>query len=370
MVKMSAAIRVLGLMSGTSMDGVDAAIIETDGERVTRVAGSLTAFAASERAVLEAAVQAALVWRFDGPEPMQFAPARATVTQAYIRAASAMIAAHGPVDMIGAHGQTVLHRAPANGTRGATCQLIDPSRLASACCAPVWSRFREADMAAGGQGAPLAPVYHRAMLVALGQTPPAGVLNLGGVANLTMWQGGDALFGFDTGPASMLMDRWCQAHGRGDFDAGGQGAAGGKVDEAALLQLMAHPYLKRPGPKSLDRHDFDLTEVDGLDFADGLATLTAFAARSIAMALMQAGFEGKQLIVVGGGVHNTTLMDALRAETGIQVTPADVHGWSADWLEAELMAYCAVRAAKGLPLTYPGTTGIGQPLTGGVRSDP
>jgi anhydro-N-acetylmuramic acid kinase len=362
--------RVLGLMSGTSMDGVDAAIIETDGHHSRPVGGAMAAFTDAERVQIESAVDAALSWQFEGPEPSPFAPISRLIAERYAALAQHLITAHGRIDFVGAHGQTVLHRAPVLRQKGATCQLLDAGLLAEALQMPVYFDFRRADVEAGGQGAPLAPVYHRALLQALGAERTGGVLNLGGVANLSFWNGGDDLIGFDTGPASMLMDRLCGQHGAGRFDPEGRGAAMGTVDGDALGRLLTHPYLEFPVPKSLDRHDFDLSAIAGLSLHDGLATLTEFSAITIADAIRTHGRGCERVIVVGGGVHNRYLMERIAALSLADIVSAAALGHSPDWLEAELMAFCAARAHRGLPITFPGTTGVAVPLTGGRRAVP
>lgn len=346
------AMRVLGLMSGTSADGVDAAVIETDGVRVLGFGPALTRPypPALRRAVLALAADPARAERDRSLE--------AALTEANAEAATALIAQAGPVGLVGMHGQTVLHRPE----RRLTVQLGDGALLARRLGLPVVARFRDADVAAGGQGAPLAPLYHRALLA--GADAPVAVLNLGGVANVT-WIEGDRVLAFDTGPASALLDDFVGERTGMAYDAGGALAASGRVDTAALGALLDHPYFDRPPPKSLDRNAFSLDPVAALSDADGAATLAAFTAVAVARAREHLPAAPARWLVGGGGRHNAALMRGLRFVLGVPVEPVEALGWDGDALEAQAFAFLAVRARAGLPLSVPATTGVGAPLTGG-----
>ncbi len=334
-------------MSGTSADGVDAAIVETDGETVHAFGPRHTVpYAAPLRAAVLSAMAA-------GAAPPGLAEA---VTHANADAARALLAIAGPVALVGMHGQTILH-APA---RGRTVQIGDGAALAQMLGVPVVDQFRLADVGAGGQGAPLVPVFHQALAHALG---PVAVLNIGGVANVTFT--GDPLLAFDTGPGNALLDDWVGRHTGAAFDEGGRLAARGWVDPARLDTLMAHPYFDRAPPKSLDRHAFGLDAVAGLSVADGAATLLAFTVASIARAARHA--SARRWLVTGGGRHNAALMAALARALG-RVDPVEAIGWDGDALEAQAFAFLAVRSRRGLPLSFPGTTGVPvpMPMPGGV----
>ena len=332
-------------MSGTSADGVDAAIIETDGETVRSFGPCRTVpYPASLRQAVLAAMAAgeALPWL------------EAAVTQANADAARALIADAGPVDLIGLHGQTIVHQPE----RRRTVQIGDGAALAAALGVPVVNQFRVADVAAGGQGAPLVPVFHQALAAALG---PVAVLNVGGVANVTFT--GQPLLAFDTGPGNALLDDWVGRHTGALFDDGGRLAAQGQVDAARLALLLAHPYFDRPPPKSLDRHAFTLDAVEGLAPADGAATLLAFTVGTVVRAAAWA--SPRRWLIAGGGRHNAALMVALGIALG-QVDPVEAVGWDGDALEAQAFAFLAVRSVRGLPLSLPGTTGVPSPMPGGV----
>jgi anhydro-N-acetylmuramic acid kinase len=347
----------IGLMSGTSMDGVDVAAIETDGERVAWMGPSSTmAYAPALRARLDRAV------RDPGRATDEVSVLTEDLTDAHAAAVEAFLpqlpAARRRVDVIGFHGHTLFHR-PAEHR---TCQLGDGARLAARLGIDVVYDFRSADVAAGGQGAPLAPAFHQALAAALER--PLAMLNLGGVGNVT-WIGQRALIAFDTGPGNGLIDDWVRAHADQPYDAGGRIAAAGRVDEARLALLLAHPYFDRAPPKSLDRLDFPLTPVEGLGLEDGAATLAAFTARAVARAREHLPEPPRRWLVTGGGRHNATLMALLADALCAPVQPIEAIGADGDALEAQAFAFLAVRSLRGLPISFPGTTGAPAPMCGG-----
>ncbi|MGK2912429.1 MAG: anhydro-N-acetylmuramic acid kinase [Sphingobium sp.] len=353
----------IGLMSGTSRDGIDAALIRTDGEGlVERIAFHSSAYTEGFRVRLAEACTRAMT--MDEPE---FEPVIDSVetemTQAHVEAVADLLGRSGwqaqNVDVIGFHGHTVAHKPDL----GWTWQIGDADALAGAFGIPVVADLRSADVEAGGQGAPLIPVYHRAL--AAGLPKPVAVLNLGGVANITYIGVDDALVAFDTGMASGLIDNWMQIEGNAAFDEGGVAAAGGQVDETVLTGMLDHPFFDMPPPKSIDREDFTLQAVRGLSLADGAATLTAFTAHSVELALRQLPERPRTIYVAGGGRHNATMMRMLRDVTGSAVESVDRLGWNGDSVEAEGFAYMAVRSIMGLPISFPGTTGVPEPMTGG-----
>ena len=347
-------LRAVGLMSGTSADGVDAALIETDGETVQTLGPALTQpYPAALRREVLAVMQDARRAEHDPLTELEHA-----VTEANAAAARALLAQTGPVDVVGMHGQTVLHRPEHRFTR----QIGDGAALARALGTPVVNRFRDADVAAGGQGAPLVPLFHAALAHALPR--PLAVLNLGGVANVTFV--GDTLLAFDTGPASALLDDWVARHTGAPFDAGGRIAAAGQCDPARLAALLAHAYFARTPPKSLDRNAFALAAIAGLSLEDGAATLAAFTAASVALSRTHLPATPQRWLVCGGGRHNTTLMALLRAALGVPVDAVEAVGWDGDALEAQAFGFLGVRSLRGLPLSLPGTTGVPRPMPGGV----
>jgi anhydro-N-acetylmuramic acid kinase len=362
--------RVLGFMTGTSLDAVDMAVLETDGEAIRAFgpAGERKLSEATRDLMLEATRQA-LAWARGTPEPAIFAEAARAGAEEHFAAAEEFLAANAlswdEIDLIGAHGQTVLHERPTPERIGRTVQLLDAQRLADLAGVPVAHDFRTADVAAGGEGAPLAPIYHLARATASGLTPPLAVLNVGGVANVTFWTGGDEIAAFDTGPGNGMIDLLVQDRGAGRFDDKGRYASVGQVQEPVLRALLAHPYFQAPPPKSLDRYDFSLEPLAKAELEDAAATLVAFTAEAVRLAFELMGATPREIVVTGGGRHNPEIMKALAERLRCAVKTAEDHGWRGDAIEAEAFAYLAARTARGLPISYPKTTGVPQPMTGG-----
>ncbi|MFP5513796.1 MAG: anhydro-N-acetylmuramic acid kinase [Alphaproteobacteria bacterium] len=357
---------VVGLMSGTSMDGIDAALLRTDGrDRVEALSFLTIPYDDGFRARLRGGLG-----RVDNGGPV--AEVGRELTDAHADAVRRLLDQAGvtpaEVELIGFHGHTIHH----DPDRRLTRQIGDGARLAAATGIAVVNDFRSADVAAGGQGAPLVPLFHRAL--AHGLARPLAILNIGGVANVSWIGPGTAdgpaeeaeVVACDTGPGNALIDDWVLRHGLGRFDAGGALAATGQVDDAALAALMAHPWFHRPAPKSLDRDAFDPAPVAALSAADGAATLTAFTAESVARILDHLPAPPVRWLVCGGGRHNATLMAMLSARLGVPVESADLVGWDGDALEAQAFGYLAVRSRLGLPLSLPATTGVPAPQCGGV----
>ncbi len=354
----------IGLMSGTSMDGIDAALIDTDGETIVVPRGFITTpYDPDFRTRLRAAAARALELHRPGPDPLIDAVA-AELTGLHVIAVHQLLAAtrtdRDDVAMIGFHGHTVAHRPD----RRWTWQIGDGALLHAATRIPLVFDFRSADVAAGGQGAPLAPGYHRARSQGLGR--PLGVLNLGGVGNLT-WFGDDGGWGsFDTGPANALIDDWISQNSGQHYDKGGAIAGAGMVFEDVLTGMLDLPWFDAPPPKSLDRADFSCGPVRGLSLADGAATLTAFTAETVRLALGHVPRLAR-LLVTGGGRHNPVLMAMIAARTGVPTEPVEAVGWNGDALEAEAFAWLAVRSAAGKVISWPETTGVPVAMTGGRR---
>ncbi|MDO8901293.1 MAG: anhydro-N-acetylmuramic acid kinase [Phenylobacterium sp.] len=362
--------RVLGFMTGTSLDAVDMAVLETDGETIEAFgpAGERKLTDAVRKLVV-AATEAARGWARNSPEPAVFEEAAAAIAREHLEAAEAFLAEHdlawSDIDLIGMHGQTVLHERPKDGQIGRTVQLGDAAWLAEQTGVPVAFDFRSADVAAGGEGAPLAPIYHLARARAAGMAPPLAVLNVGGVANVTLWPGVGELVAFDTGPGNGMIDLLVQARGAGRFDDKGNYASVGMVDEGMLRALLAHPYFDAPPPKSLDRYDFSLEPLEELKLEDAAATLVAFTAEAVKMGFLKLEVSPEVVVVCGGGRHNPEIMKALRERLKAQVLSAEDVDWRGDAIEAEAFAYLAARTARGLPISFPKTTGAPSPMTGG-----
>jgi len=361
----------IGLMTGTVLDGnIDVAMLKTDGESVeTFGKWTLAPYGQDVRDLLVETVAAARKWNFTGPEPEIFARASTALTEAQSAAVLALIAEAGltPADIgvVGFHGQTVLHRAPQPGRIGDTRQLGDGELMAKIVGTKVAYDFRSADVKAGGQGAPLSASYHAALLKDLGATGDVAVLNLGGVANITWWDGADTVIAFDCGPANAPINDFVKERGAGDMDRDGRLALAGTVDEARLARLLEHPYLAAPYPKSLDRFDFPASMADGCSLEDGAALLTAFTVGAVGKGLDLLPRRPTKLIVCGGGRHNPAIMQMLNTRIGVEAVPAEDVGWRGDAIEAECFAFLAVRVLRGLPISFPLTTGASAPMRGG-----
>lgn len=363
--------KAIGLMSGTSLDGVDVALLESDGERIEAAgATGYRAYSDAERHLLREALGQAVAMTDRHARPGAIADAEAMVTRAHAAAVRDFLEREklpaSDIDVVGFHGQTLLHR-PADAL---TIQIGDGAALAHALKLPVVYDFRAADVAAGGQGAPLVPVYHRALARMSACAEPVIVVNIGGVANIT-YIDGENLIACDTGPGNALLDDFMLQTTGEAIDRGGRLAAKGKPDRDWIAYAMGHSFFAAPPPKSLDRNDFAAFTVGGMSKEDGAATLTALTATSIASIATLLPKSPRSWIVVGGGAHNPTLMRMLATLLApAQVTTGTDLGWSGDAVEAQAFAYLAVRSLKGLPLTFPDTTGVHAPLTGGVLVRP
>lgn len=358
------AIWALGAMSGTSLDGVDAAMLRTDGvELYDFGAHDYRAYDDAERNVIRAGFG-----KLDGPE----VDAAAEVVET---AHADILARFDGADVIGFHGQTLTHLPD----RGITLQAGDGQILAEALGNTVVWDFRSADMRLGGHGAPLAPFYHFALARHIGETGPVGFLNLGGVGNLT-WldpaaKGPEipgACLAFDTGPGNALIDDLCRARRGVSIDEDGALTLSGTIDEDALQAMMGARYFLKMPPKSLDRNDFSgwLEHVSQLADADAAATLAAGTASAVAVGLEHCPVPPNRILVTGGGRKNPGLMAELAQRLPCPAIPVEAVGLNGDMLEAQAFAYLAVRVMRGLPTSAPGTTGVAAPVGGGIVSKP
>jgi len=361
-------LKAIGMMSGTSLDGVDVALIETDGKRIASIGPSgYRPYSDKERGILRQALSEAVGLSQRDARPGILGEAERTVTLAHAEAVATFTAqqniAREDIDIVGFHGQTVLHR-PAQRL---TVQIGDAAALAKAIHIPVMHDFRAADVAAGGQGAPFVPVYHRALAQSLEREGPIALVNIGGVSNITYIDGTEALIACDTGPGNALLDDFMFRVMDQRFDCEGRVAAQGIVDEAWVQRSLQHPFFALPPPKSLDRNDFASLKLPEIVPADGAATLTAFTAASIARIVPLLPKPPRSWIVVGGGARNLTMLRMLRDRLApATVESGDALGWPADAIEAQAFGFLAARGLKGLPLSYPTTTGVPIPMTGGI----
>jgi anhydro-N-acetylmuramic acid kinase len=362
----------IGLMSGTSLDGVDVALIETDGKQVTSFGPSgYRPYSEQERGLLRHALIDAVDLRTREARPGVLGQAERAVTMAHAEAVAAFTAQHHiareEIDIVGFHGQTVLHR-PAQRM---TVQIGDGMALAKAIHIPVMHDFRAADVAAGGQGAPFVPVYHRALASSLGREGPIVIVNIGGVSNITYIDGYDALIACDTGPGNALLDDYMFRSTGQPFDNEGRLASQGNADAAWIAGALQHPFFALRPPKSLDRNQFASLALPAMPAADGAATLTAFTVEAIASIIPQLPKTPSSWIIAGGGARNMSMIRMLRRRLEpAQVDVADSLGWAGDAIEAQAFAFLAARSLHGLPLSYPATTGVPMPMTGGVIARP
>lgn len=365
-------VTALGLMSGTSMDGIDAAIVRSDGRRVFGVGPAATyPYDAALRDRLRAIL---------GREPSSAdADVIRRLTLLHAEAIRHLLAANtissGAIDVIGFHGHTVLHRPDLKRT----LQIGDGQMLADQTGVAVVEQFRSADVAAGGHGAPFAPLFHAALAHELPK--PLAVLNIGGVANVTwigpeigpeIGMGDEGIVAFDTGPGNALIDDWVKATSNRVWDEGGQLARGGRVREDLIAAWLQDDYFRVAPPKSLDRNRFAdfLADMRDLATEDGAATLTAFTVRCVAAAERFMPAPPRRWLVCGGGRRNRTMMAMLAHALPTPVEPVEAVGWNGDALEAEAFAFLAIRSLRALPLSLPLTTGVPSPLTGGILRRP
>jgi anhydro-N-acetylmuramic acid kinase len=364
---------VLGLMSGTSMDGIDAVLAEfEDGRFIGLRATHHLEYAAPLRARLlqlarsDASLSLRELATLDNAVADRFADAAlGLLSTAGIEA--------GAVSALGSHGQTVFHDTAAKPW--ATQQLGDPSRIAARSGITTVADFRRKDIALGGQGAPLVPAFHHALFASADE--PRCALNIGGIANVTLLPGADAaqVRGFDTGPGNGLMDEWCERQLGQAYDAGGAFAASGRCNEALLRALLGDPYFSQPPPKSTGRGYFQLSwleqrygRLDTLAPADVQATLAELTTRSIAADILAHAPATRRVLVCGGGARNGYLMQRLGAALpGCTVQPSDDYGLDAGWVEAAAFAWLAMRTLAGLPGNLPGVTGASRlAVLGGI----
>ena len=363
----------LGLMSGTSMDGIDIAALETDGEAVVRRGpGGFFPYDDAFRARIAAALDDARTIERREERPGDLADLEREITLRHGDAVKQFLALNptlGP-EVIGFHGQTVLHRPD----EGLTVQLGNGALLARMTGIAVVHDMRANDMVHGGQGAPLVPVYHAALAASL----PAGLrrlpvcfVNIGGISNVTFVPEEGAPVAFDSGPGNALIDQWVAARQGRAFDEDGRIAAAGEIDGRIVARYLEAAFFAEPAPKSLDRGDFTTDLAEGLSFEDGARTLAALSAAAILKAREHMPEAPLAWIICGGGRRNPLIMADLRRGAGnVRVAAAEEAGFDGDAMEAEAWAYLAVRSLKGLALTFPTTTGCDRPVTGGVLVRP
>ncbi|MDM8344020.1 anhydro-N-acetylmuramic acid kinase [Pseudochrobactrum sp. sp1633] len=364
--------RAIGLMSGTSMDGIDLALIATDGEQVVeRIASGSMTYSDAFRARLKQGLVDARALQQRDERIGILEKLEHDLTLLHAVAVQDFLFANGlsanDVDVIGFHGQTVLHRPD----DALTVQIGDGALLAQETGIDVVYDMRAEDMRHNGQGAPLIPAYHAALAHNLEQQPdmPVVFVNIGGISNLTYVDETGRLAAFDSGPGNMLIDQWMELHGQGSFDAGGALALNGKTDAVLTAHYLSNAFFTGNQRRSLDRGDFAVPEKGVVSVQDGARTLAYVAAASILQSAAHLPQKPRSYVVSGGGRKNAAIMaelSELAQAEGAVVIDADSAGLDGDSMEAEAWGYLAVRSLKDLPLTYPSTTGCDTPVSGGV----
>ncbi|MBL4895167.1 MAG: anhydro-N-acetylmuramic acid kinase [Emcibacter sp.] len=363
----------IGLMSGTSMDGVDCALVESDGHWVKPVLKPIhISYAPPIRREISQAMELAVSLGHPTRKNEQLNHLERTLTDIHAQAISKILTennlSHEDIDIIGFHGQTLCHRP----NQGWSWQIGDGQYLADRTQIAVVNDFRRHDVENGGQGAPLVPIYHQALINSLPDADyPIALINIGGVGNIT-WIGSKnegRMLAFDTGPGNAFLDDWVEQHTGDPMDRDGFLSAQGAVDHSLVEHWLQSSYFFKMPPKSLDRASFNVAGLEKLSLVDGAATLVEFTAKSIEMALNHCAERPKYIYICGGGRHNKTLMSRLEKMT-IAVDVVEKLGWQGDFMEAEAFAYLACRHLCGLPITFPGTTGINQSSPGGILSKP
>jgi len=357
----------VGLMTGTVLDGeIDIALIRTDGEQIFEFGYSATEhYSTSTCTLIANAVNDARIWNFQGPHPESFRHAEVALTeeqsQAVVRSLKVAGLAVADINLIGFQAEEC----------GQTLQLADGKSMALQTGIDVVHDFRSMDMSQGGEGAPLVPVYHKALLSRAGLGSDVVIVNLGGVANLTWWDGSSRLLAFDCGPANAPINDWVSSLGAGSYDVNGKLAMSGKIDEERLQKILNCSYFERKPPKSLDRNEFSEAiagALAGMSVNDGAALLSALCAAGVERSLRLLPVRPRQILLCGGGRHNKAIVRQLQMRTSIKVDDVDILGWRGDALEAECFAYLASRVKAGLPTSFPSTTGCRVPVCGGVMS--
>ena len=363
---------VIGLMSGTSMDGIDVALVKTDGKSlVERGPMGFYPYTSSARELLEQAILDASNLDNRSDRPGCLMVAEREITKLHANAVQSFLDDNNlkpdDIDLLGFHGQTVLHRPD----EGLTVQLGDGQKLANQTRINTVYDMRANDMLNGGQGAPLVPVYHQALAASLPEGyrehKPVVFVNIGGISNITYV--GEELVAFDSGPGNALIDQWVQSRAGVPYDQGGMIAAKGDINHALANHYLENDYFQKALPKSLDRNDFLPPEPDALGVEDGARTLAHVTARAIMKSVDQLPQSPRLWIICGGGRLNPHIMNdltALATESDAKVIKAEEAGFDGDAMEAECWGYLAVRCAEFLPITFPMTTGVKEPVTGGT----
>lgn len=348
--------RAIGLMSGTSLDGIDAALIETDGQGYVALIDFEFMPYADELAMR---LRACFGLREMNDEVASIAQ---EMTRAHVTLVRSLLQQNDGIDLIGFHGQTLTH----DPSQNFTWQIGDGAMIASELGVETVANFRENDVSHGGQGAPLLPLYHAAIAKNKNMRNVL-FLNIGGVSNITfIGENDDEMVAFDCGAGNALMDDYIMARMEQKFDKDGNVAAAGLVDKSFLSELLGHGFFTEKPPKSLDRNAWNIAQAYSLSTEDAMATLLEFTAQGVLKALDHLPRRPDVIFACGGGRKNITLMQRIANVCQVRVQPVENLGFDGDAIEAQGFAYLAVRSKLGLPITLPKTTGVPEPLTGGT----
>jgi anhydro-N-acetylmuramic acid kinase len=359
----------IGLMSGTSMDGIDLALLKSDGKALLEFGPTLAIDYPPDirRRIEQGLVEATEIEQRE-QRPGTLFQLEQDLTNLHATAVSRFMSINrlksADIDLLGFHGQTVLHRP----TQALTVQLGDGPALAEQTGIDVVHDMRAADMTAGGQGAPLVPVFHRALAGRLDCEGPICFVNIGGISNIT-YVDGDTLIAFDCGPGNALIDQWVQTKAGIPYDQGGHIASEGGVVRSIVDRYLKAPFFDLPGPKSLDRGDFPPLDPTVADLSDGARSLAQVTAGGIYRSVDHLPKKPRIWIICGGGRLNSVIVRDLQQLTvadGAEIRISDEIGLQGDMLEAQAFAYLAVRSINGLPLSFPATTGCRQATSGGL----
>lgn len=361
----------IGLMTGTVNDGfIDVAALKTDGHKIIEY-GPFELIPYQNKHIqskIIETVKAAKIWRFDNTEPSIFAETEKLISLEQSEAVNKFIHKFNikreDISCVGFHGLTVLHQAPLGGIKGKTKQLGDGDLMANYLKIPVVNDFRTNDMLNGGQGAPLAPIYHLALSHYINKKNII-ILNIGGVSNITYIGEDDTLIAFDTGPGNAPINDFVLKKNSGHMDTNGNFAAKGSINLDFINSFLSHPYFDLNYPKSLDRDQFSYDQIDEMSLEDGCATLTKLIGENISKAIKLLPKKPECIIASGGGRKNLSIMKAVNESTNIKCESIEKYGLRGDAIEAEAFAFLAERSLKNLPLSFPTTTGVTKPLTGG-----
>jgi len=355
----------LGLMSGTSVDGIDASIIKSDGEQFLEIVDNLYLKYGKElRLKLKSVIDSCSSKDDFKKLSNNIKEIEKKMTLEHARACELIIEKNKKIkiDIIGFHGQTVIHKP----YEGYSLQIGDSKLLSKQMGKTVVSNFRENDILNGGQGAPLTPIYHKLILSKIKSSHPSVIINIGGISNITYLEDKNKIISFDSGPGGYLIDKWVKKHSSFEFDDKGLIAESGKLNENILGEILNNSYYKKNPPKSLDVKDFNLSDLNKLSFEDGCATLSMLTAKTICMAINNLKEKPNKILISGGGRKNSFIIKNIKNIAKSPVYLIDEFNFNGDFIESQAFAFLAIRSYMKKFITFPDTTGVSKPCLGGM----